>query len=91
MSTFQEARVNGRRWDVVPAHPGKDLTSVLEAVDIFIKMQDGTYEWKAAAESLELAKSKVKRLAAKTPGPYVIFSQTTAKKTVIPLDGAVEP
>jgi hypothetical protein len=54
-------------------------------LDIF-KMQEGTYIWKAAADTFELAKSKVQQLAVVAPGEYMIFSQTTGKKTVIPLD-----
>ena len=54
-------------------------------LDIF-RMQDGAYVWKGTAESFELAKCKVEQLAAKEPGKYMIFSQTTGKKTVIPLD-----
>jgi len=40
---------------------------MLAPLDIF-KLQDGTYVWKAAADSFELAKSKVEELAAKAPG-----------------------
>jgi hypothetical protein len=58
---------------------------VLQPLDIF-KMQEGTYVWKAAAETLEIAKSKVQQLATVAPGEYMIFSQTTGKKTIIPLD-----
>jgi hypothetical protein len=58
---------------------------VLPPLDIF-KKQEGTYVWKAAAETFELAKSKVQQMATIAPGEYMIFSQTTRKKTVIPLD-----
>jgi hypothetical protein len=58
---------------------------MLAPLDIF-KMQDGTYVWKAAAESFELAKSKIEQLAMNAPGEYMIFSQTTRNKTFI-LDG----
>jgi len=63
---------------------------MLAPLDVF-KMQDGTYVWKAAAESFELAKSKVEELAAKAPGEYMIFSQTTGNKIVIKPDGLPEP
>jgi hypothetical protein len=53
-------------------------------------MQDGTYVWKGAAESFELAKLKVEELAAKAPGEYMIFSQTTQNKIVVK-DGLPEP
>lgn len=58
---------------------------MLQPLDIF-KMQEGSYVWKAAAENLEIAKSKVQQLATVAPGEYMIFSQTTGKKTIIPLD-----
>lgn len=64
---------------------------MLEPLDIFIKMEDGTYMWKAAAESLELAKSKVHRLATTSPGEYMIFSHTTGTKIVFNRDGLPEP
>jgi hypothetical protein len=63
----------------------KGSQTVLPPLDIF-KMQEGTYIWKAAADTFELAKSKVQQLAVVAPGEYMIFSQTTGKKTVIPLD-----
>jgi hypothetical protein len=58
---------------------------MLAPLDIF-KKQDGSYVWKAAAESFELAKSKVEQLAMHAPGEYMIFSHTTRNKTFI-LDG----
>ena len=60
---------------------------MLAPLDIF-KMQDGTYVWKAAADSLELAKSKVEQLAANAPGEYMIFSQTTQNKIIVKTDGS---
>jgi hypothetical protein len=56
---------------------------MLEPLDIFIKMEDGTYVWKAAADSFEVAKSTVQRLATTSPGEYMIFSQTTRNKIVV--------
>jgi hypothetical protein len=52
------------------------------------KMQDGAYVWKAAAESFEVAKSKVEQLAANAPGEYMIFSQTTGDKTIVKLESS---
>jgi hypothetical protein len=63
---------------------------MLAPLDIFIKTEDGTYVWKAAADSFEVAKSKVEELAAKAPGEYMIFSQTTQNKIVVK-DGLPEP
>ncbi len=56
--------------------------------DIFIKMEDGTYVWKAAAESFELAKSKVEQLATNAPGEYMIFNQSTGNKILVKPDGS---
>jgi outer membrane protein assembly factor BamB len=59
---------------------------VLDSLDIFKMQNDGTYVWKAAATTFEIATSKIEKLASIAPGDYMIFSQTTGKKTVIPLD-----
>jgi hypothetical protein len=64
---------------------------MIEPLDIFIKLQDGTYVWKAAADSFELAKSKLEELAANALGEYMIFSQTTQNKIVVKPDGLPEP
>jgi hypothetical protein len=64
---------------------------MLEPLDIFVKMEDGTYVWKATADSFELAKSTVQRLAATSPGEYMIFSQVTGNKIVVNRDGLPEP
>jgi hypothetical protein len=61
---------------------------VLEPLDIFIKMEDGTYVWKAAAESFELAKSKVEQFATTSPGDYMIFDQTTGDETIVKLESS---
>jgi len=70
--------------------PGKATQPMLEPLDIFIKMEDGTYMWKAAADSFELAKSTVERLATTSPGEYMIFNQATGNKIVVK-DGLPEP
>jgi hypothetical protein len=63
---------------------------MLEPLDIFIKMEDGTYVWKAAADSFERAKSTVERLATISPGEYMIFSHTTGSKIMVK-DGLPQP
>jgi hypothetical protein len=63
---------------------------MLEPLDIFVKEQDGTYLWKAAAESFELAKVKVEQLATAYPGDSLIFNQATGNKIVIK-NGLPEP
>jgi hypothetical protein len=64
---------------------------MVEPLDIFVKMEDGTYVWKAAADSFELAKSTVQRLATTSPGEYMIFNQITGNKIVVNRDGLPEP
>jgi hypothetical protein len=59
-------------------------------LDVF-KVEEGVYIWKATAESFELAKSTVQRLATTSPGEYMIYSQTTGNKIVVKLDGLPEP
>jgi hypothetical protein len=49
-------------------------------------MQDGTFVWKAAAETFEVATSKVEQLATAVPGDYVIFDQTTGTEIVVTHD-----
>jgi hypothetical protein len=68
--------------------PEKGTQPMLAPLDIFIKMQDRTYVWKAVADSFELAKSKVEQLAANAPGEYMIFNQTTGNKIVVKPDGS---
>jgi len=48
--------------------------------------EDGMYVGKAAAETFEVATSRIAQMATASPGEYMIFSQATGKKTVIPLD-----
>ena len=62
---------------------------MLETLDIFVKMEDGTYEWKAA-ETLEVATSKIEKLATTSPSEYVIFDRTTGNEIVVKPDGSPE-
>jgi hypothetical protein len=59
---------------------------MLAPLDIFKMQEDGTYVWKAAAESFDVANVKVQHLAADAPGEYMIFSQTTGNKTILKLE-----
>ncbi len=61
---------------------------MLETLDIFVKMEDGTYAWKAAAETLAVATSKIEKLATTFPGEYMIFDQTTGNEIVVKPDGS---
>ena len=55
---------------------------MLDSLDIFKMQKDGTYVWKAAATTFEIATSKIEQLASIAPGDYMIF-KTRGKKTVI--------
>ena len=74
-------------YSICPLKVGQPMIAPL---DIFIKTEDGTYVWKAAAENFELAKSTVQRLATDSPGEYMIFSQKTGNKIMVK-DGLPEP
>ena len=54
-----------------------------EPLDIFVKIENGTYVWKAAVGSLQAAKSMVEQLATVFPGEYMIFDQETSEKIVV--------
>jgi hypothetical protein len=73
-----------------PSPERQGTPAMLASLDIF-KMEKGTYVWKAAVESFELAKSKVQELATNAPGEYMIFSQTTGSKIVVNPNGLPEP
>ena len=72
-----------------PSPERQGTPAMLASLDIF-RMEDGTYVWKATADSLELAKLKVEELATNAPGEYMIFSQTTGNKIVVNPDGLPE-
>jgi hypothetical protein len=52
---------------------------MIPPLDVF-KKEEGTYIWKAVAESLLDAKAKTEELG---PGEYMIFSQTTGNKIIV--------
>ena len=81
------SRLHPLRKGVYGKRPRKVTQPMFAPLDIF-KMENGTYVWKAAAETFELATSKVKQLATTAPGNYMIFSQDTGDKTVIKLDSS---
>jgi hypothetical protein len=66
--------------------PWERTKQVLQSLDISIKMEDGTYVWKAVGDRFELAKSAIQRLAAAPPDEYMIFSQTLGDKMVTSRD-----
>jgi hypothetical protein len=54
---------------------------VLEPLDIFKMQEDGSYVWKAAAETFEVATSKIEQLASIAPGDYMIFKTQERKRS----------
>jgi hypothetical protein len=57
--------------------------------DIFRVATDGHLMWQAIAETLEVARLKVKTLMDAQPGDYVIYSQHTGHKMVVKADGSI--
>jgi hypothetical protein len=55
-------------------------------LDIFRVASDGHLIWIAAAESLESAQRRIKILMRAEPADYVIYSQKTGNKTVVPVE-----
>ena len=57
--------------------------------DIFSVEPDGDLVWQAMAESLDVARLRIKTLMGVQPGDYVICSQQTGHKMVIKTDGSI--
>jgi hypothetical protein len=58
--------------------------------DIFRVESDGHLVWKDTAETLDLARLRIKILMVSQPGDYVIYSQQTTHKMVVRADGSSE-
>ena len=56
--------------------------------DIFRVESDGHLVWKDTAETLDLARLRIKILMLAHPADYVIYSQRTGHKTVIRADSS---
>jgi hypothetical protein len=56
--------------------------------DIFRVESDGHLVWRDTAETLDLARLRIKILMLAQPADYVIYSQRTGHKTVIRADGS---
>jgi hypothetical protein len=56
---------------------------MLPPLDIFRVESDGHLLWKAAAETLDAARRRIKILMASEPADYVIYSQQTGHKTLV--------
>lgn len=54
--------------------------------DIFRMEQTGHLVWQETAETLDLAKLRIKTLMASQPSDYVIYSQKTGNKTVVSIN-----
>lgn len=60
--------------------------------DIFYVETDGELIWQCRAETLEIARLRVKTLlAVQPPGDYVICSQQTGHKMTVKADGSIVP
>ncbi len=57
--------------------------------DIFRVEIDGHLVWKGTAESLDLARLRIKILMDSEPGDYLIHSQQTGHKIVVKADGSI--
>ena len=57
--------------------------------DIFRVETDGQLTWQATAETLDVARLRVKTLMDAQPGDYVIYSQETGHKMTVKADGSV--
>jgi hypothetical protein len=63
---------------------------VIAPFDIFHVESDRLWKWKATAETLDVARLRIKILMAGDAGDYVICSQQTGHKMVIKWDGSVD-
>ena len=62
---------------------------MLPPFDIFRVETDGHLVWRDTAETLDLARLRIKILMVSQPGDFVIYSQQTGHKTVIKADGSI--
>ena len=57
--------------------------------DILRIETDGHLMWRGKAETLDVARLKVKMLMDEVPGNYLIYSQQTGHKMIIKADGSI--
>jgi hypothetical protein len=62
---------------------------MLPPFDIFRVETDGHLVWRDTAETLDLARLRIKILMVSQPGDFVIYSQETGHKTVVKSDGSI--
>ncbi len=58
--------------------------------DIFLVASDGQLVRKGTAETLDVARLRVKILMASEPSDYVIYSQQTGHHVLVKADGSVK-
>ena len=58
--------------------------------DIFRVEMDGHLEWKGVAETLDLARLRIKILMVSEPAEYLIHSQQTGHRIIVKEDGSVK-
>jgi hypothetical protein len=61
---------------------------MLPPLEIFRIDKDGAPIWCESASSVEIAKTRIEELAAKTPGQYVVVSLTTGQRRIFGSPGA---
>jgi hypothetical protein len=62
---------------------------MLPPFDIFRVETDGHLVWKDTAQTLDLARLRIKILMVSQPADFVIYSQETGHKTVVKPDGSI--
>ena len=62
---------------------------MLPPFDIFRVETDGHIVWKDTAETLDLARLRIKILMVSQPGDFVIYSQKTGHTTVVKSNGVI--
>jgi hypothetical protein len=62
---------------------------MLPSFDIFRVETDGHLVWRDTAETLDLARLRIKILMVSQPGDFVIYSQETGHKIVVKSDGSI--
>jgi hypothetical protein len=60
---------------------------MIPCFDIFRIDSDARVIWRGAAESLVVAEAKIQKLAASTPGEYLILDQDTGRRLIVTHSG----
>ena len=62
---------------------------MVPSLDIF-KINGGDVLWRDAVTTLEVGKTRIRRLALSSPGQYFILDQNTGQRTFVPLLGCAQ-